>query len=200
MRDRSAKAREVRGGSARTLAPGFVVAAPSLRDPNFERTVVLLVEHGAQGSIGFVVNRLAPVAFKDVAESIGVEADAEMPVLLGGPVSRTGWVLFDPTEADETLLEDAVRVHERIAVTASRKALESVGEPASSRRRVLLVGYAGWGEGQLDGELERGVWLPVALDPRIVFECAMDDRWATVLRGAGIEPGRIMSNPSGLVS
>lgn len=200
MRDRSAKVREVRGGGARTLAPGFVVAAPSLRDPNFERTVVLLVEHGAQGSIGFVVNRLAPVAFRDVAESIGVEGDAEMPVLVGGPVSRTGWVLFDPTEADETLLEDAVRVHERIAVTASRKALESVGEPATSRRRLLVVGYAGWGEGQLDDELERGVWLPLALDPTIVFECAMDARWASVLRGAGIEPGRIMSNPSGLVS
>ena len=183
----------------RSVAPGFVVAAPSLRDPNFARTVVLLVEHGPQGSIGFVVNRLAPVAFKEVAASIGVEADVEMPVLVGGPVSRTGWVLFDPTEADAALLEDAVRVHERIAVTASRKALETLGEGTSSRR-LLLVGYAGWGEGQLDGELERGVWLPLALDPAIVFDCEMDERWATVLRGAGIEPGRIMSNSSGLVS
>ncbi|MBX7190938.1 MAG: YqgE/AlgH family protein [Sandaracinaceae bacterium] len=194
-----AKAEQHPGGSAR-LAPGFVVAAPSLRDPNFARSVVLLVEHGTQGSIGFVVNRLAPVAFKDVAESIGVEADVDMPVLVGGPVSRTGWVVFDPTEADEALLEDAVRVHERIAVTASRKALEALGEPTSSKRRLLVVGYAGWGQGQLDGELERGVWLPVALDPSIVFDCAMEQRWAEVLRGAGIEPGRIISNSSGLVS
>jgi putative transcriptional regulator len=198
MREK-AKPRRARGPAPHSVAPGFVVAAPSLRDPNFARTVVLLVEHGRQGSIGFVVNRLAPVAFKDVAESIGVEADVEMPVLVGGPVSRTGWVLFDPTEADDSLLEDAVRVHERIAVTASRKALETLGEGTSSRR-MLLVGYAGWGEGQLDGELERGVWLPLALDPSIVFDCAMDERWATVLRGAGIDPGRIMSNTSGLVS
>jgi len=188
------------GTRGKALAPGFVVAAPSLRDPNFARTVVMLVEHGAQGSIGFVVNRLAPVAFKDVAESIGVESEIELPVLVGGPVSRTGWVMFDPTEADEALLGDAVRVHERIAVTASRKALEGLGEPTASRRRMLLVGYAGWGEGQLDGELERGVWLPVALDPSIVFECAMDDRWSSVLRGAGIEPGRIVHGGSGLVS
>lgn len=199
MHERSRGGRR-RANDSSALAPGFVVAAPSLRDPNFERTVVLLVEHGTQGSIGFIVNRLAPVAFKDVAESIGVEADTEMPVLVGGPVSRTGWVLFDPTEADASLLEDAVRVHERIALTASRKALEGLGEPVSSTRRLLLVGYAGWGEGQLDDELERGVWLPLALDPAIVFECAMVDRWATVLRASGIEPGRIMSNPSGMVS
>ncbi|MFN7702713.1 MAG: YqgE/AlgH family protein [Deltaproteobacteria bacterium] len=205
MREK-AKARRTRRavpGHASTLrhalAPGFVVAAPSLRDPNFARAVVLLVEHGQQGSIGFVVNRVAPVAFKDVAESIGVEADVEMPVLVGGPVSRTGWVLFDPTDADDALLEDAVRVHERIAVTASRKALETLGE-GTSDRRMLLVGYAGWGQGQLDDELEQGVWLPLALDPAIVFECAVEERWSAVLRGAGIEPGRIMANPSGMVS
>lgn len=194
------KAEHRLGGPARMLSPGFVVAAPSLRDPNFARSVVLLVEHGAEGSIGFVVNRLAPVAFKDVAESIGVTAEIEMPVLVGGPVSRTGWVVFDPTEADATLLEDAVRVHERIAVTASRKALEALGEPTTSTRRLLVVGYSGWGQGQLDGELEHGVWLPLALDPHIVFDCPMEERWSKVLRDAGIDPGRIVSNSSGLVS
>ncbi len=185
---------------ARAIAPGFLVAGPSLRDPNFARTVVLLVEHATQGSIGFVVNRLASVSFREVAESIGVSPEVELPVLVGGPISRTGWVLFDPTEGDATLLEDAVRVHEHIAVTASKKALEGLSEPTTSHRRMLMVGYAGWGEGQLDTELERGVWLPMELDPAIVFDCAIEQRWTKVLRAAGIEPGRIMQNPSGLVS
>lgn len=187
------------GPSRGAIAPGFVVAAPSLKDPNFARTVVLLVEHASRGSIGFVVNRRAPVAFKDVAGAIGVEADGEVPVLVGGPVSRTGWVVFDPTEADATLLDDAVQIHEHIAVTASRKALQGLRREGHPRRRLLLVGYAGWGEGQLDDELERGIWLPVSLDPAIVFDCAIDDRWTEALRGAGIEPGRIVHNPGGLV-
>jgi putative transcriptional regulator len=194
-----AKAARTGVGAAR-LSPGFVVATPSLRDPNFERTVVLLVEHGKQGSIGFVVNRVAPVAFREVAESIGADPEADLPVLVGGPVSRTGWVVFDPTRADEALLEDAVRVHEHIAVTASRKALEGLAPGGASERRALIVGYAGWGEGQLDAELEQGVWLPVALDPAIVFDCPMADRWSSALRSAGIEPGRIMANPNARVS
>jgi putative transcriptional regulator len=181
------------------MAPGFVVATPSLRDPNFERTVVLLVEHGAQGSIGFVVNRPAPITFHDVAESIGADPEADLPVLLGGPVSRTGWVLFDPSEAEPDLLDDAVRVHEHLAITASRKALEGLA-PGGGARRMLVVGYAGWGEGQLDGELAHGVWMPVSLDPAVVFDCPADERWERALQSAGIDPGRIMPTGGALVS
>lgn len=181
------------------MAPGFVVATPSLRDPNFARTVVLLVEHGVQGSIGFVINRLAPIPFRDVAESIGADPEAGIPVLVGGPVSRTGWVLFDPAEAEPTLLDDAVRVHDHLAITASRKALEGL-VPGGGARRMLVVGYAGWGEGQLDEELAHGVWLPVALDPAIVFDCPLEERWERALQSAGIEPGRIMPTGGGLVS
>lgn len=181
-----------------TIAPGFVIASPALRDPNFERTVVLLVEHGLQGSIGFVINRLAPVGYREVAASIGVPEEPEMPVHVGGPVSRTGWLVFDPRSVEPSLLDDAVRVHEEIAVTASRRALEAFAKH-DGPRRMLMLGYAGWGEGQLDAELGQGAWLPVELDPSVVFECPIEERWARALRLAGIEPGRIMPS-SGMVS
>jgi putative transcriptional regulator len=175
-----------------------LVATPSLRDPSFARSVVLLVEHGAQGSIGFVVNRAAPTTFHEVADSIGADPEANLPVLLGGPVSRTGWVLFDPSGAEPTLLQDAVRIHEQLAITASRQALEGLA-PGGGARRMLVIGYAGWGEGQLDAELAHGVWMPVALDPAIVFDCPIELRWERALKSAGIEPGRIMPT-GGLVS
>ena len=179
------------------IVPGFVVAAPSLRDPNFARSVVLLVEHGASGSLGFVVNRPSPLKWPTVAKALGLPNDStrSLPVFSGGPVSpQSGWVLFDPRPAPREHVEDAMILSERLAVSASRKLLEHIAQAdAWEGDRVLALGYAGWAGGQLDLELESGVWLPTALDPGAIFNVAPDDRWASVLRATGIEPGRIVS-------
>ena len=177
------------------LAPGFVVAMPSLRDPNFDRTVVLLVEHGPNGSLGFVVNRPSAVSFDEVAGALGIpRPDVEVPVYAGGPVSpRSGWVLFDPSGVDATDLDDALVLSDRLAVSASRKLLERFATSAVPRRRMLALGYAGWAEGQLDAEFKAGAWIPAELDAEIVFATQPEDRWPSVLRAAGIEPGRIVS-------
>lgn len=181
---------------ADALAPGFLVAAPSLRDPAFERAVVLLVEHGEEGSIGFIINRPAPVRFGQVAEVLGLEpaegADARTSVFLGGPVaSQSGWILFDPQERDDTS-KDAVHVTDRLAVSASRRLLKAIAEDPNPGRHLLTLGYAGWAAGQLDGEFSRGVWLPVDLDDEIVFEVPAADRWRAALLSAGIDPARMM--------
>ncbi|MCX7807625.1 MAG: YqgE/AlgH family protein [Deltaproteobacteria bacterium] len=179
--------------SLRSLAPGFLVATPTLLDPNFTKTVVMLVEHSPQGAMGFVVNRKAPMSFRDLASSIGVDGSIDIPVLFGGPVSRTGWVIFDPNEVDPSLLRDAVLIDSRIGISASRRLLEGVRH---AKHRFFAVGYAGWGEGQLDAELAQGTWIPLPLDPSIVFECPLSERWEKVLRAAGIDPLRIMAKPS----
>ena len=180
------------------LAPGFVVAAPSLRDPNFSRSVVLLVEHGTGGSLGFVVNRPSPLGWSTVKKALGLSdegGDREIPVFSGGPVSpQSGWILFDPRPAPKEHVEDAMILSERLAVSASRKLLDRLAQPGAwEGDRVLTLGYAGWAGGQLDSELESGVWLPTNLDPRVVFDVAPAKRWERVLRAAGIEPGRIAS-------
>ena len=178
------------------LAPGFVVATPSLRDPNFARTVVLLVEHGESGSLGFVVNRPSALSFGQVLESLGFErghAHGEMPVLAGGPVSlQSGWLIFDPRNVDEEDLEDALIVNEGLAVSASRKLLERIARTAVPPRCILALGYAGWSEGQLDAEFGSGAWMPADFDPGVLFEVEPDARWGRALAHAGIEPGRIM--------
>jgi hypothetical protein len=155
---------------ARAIAPGFLVAGPSLRDPNFARTVVLLVEHATQGSIGFVVNRLASVSFREVAESIGVSPEVELPVLVRSD-PRTGWVLFDPTEATRRCSRTRSRT-EHIAVTASKA--RGLSEPttlpadADGRLRGLGRGAARHRAGVASG--------PDGPDLAIVFDCAIEQR------------------------
>jgi putative transcriptional regulator len=180
------------------IAPGFLVAAPSLIDPSFVRTVVLLVEHGPEGSLGIVVNRPADVRFEEVLDSLGIEPDAApelapFPLLLGGPVSpETGWILFDPGEASASDLSDAVLLGDGIALSASRALLDRMlrsGAPQGPR--LLAMGYAGWSGGQLDEELERGVWLPATLHADLVFRVPAEERWTAALKAEGIDPGRI---------
>ena len=185
------------------VAPGFVVAMPSLRDPSFARAVVLLVEHGPNGSLGFIVNRPARLTFDQVAEALGLEghgADA-VPVYVGGPVApQSGWILFDPRGVDRADLDDALVISETLAVSASRKLLERIAAEGAPERCVLALGYAGWAEGQLDAEFRQGAWIPAELEPGIVFEVEPGDRWTTVLSRAGIDPGRIVSAGGGEVS
>jgi putative transcriptional regulator len=192
---------------ASELAPGFLVAAPSLLDPNFRRTVVLLVDHRPEGSLGFVINRPAEASMRAMLERIGLAVGSakleDTAVLVGGPVApHTGWVVFEPDESLDPGTE-IVRVSERLAVSASRDLLERLiansgsapalgqASPRGSGRLVLVLGHAGWGPGQLDSEIAQGAWIPVDFDDKIVFETPFDERWAATLRILGIDPARL---------
>lgn len=177
------------------LAPGLLVAAPSLRCPFFNHTVVLLVEHDDDGALGFVVNRpterkvdslLASLDVEDRAEELGGE------VWLGGPCAPdTGWVLFDPSSGDTRDVE-AVELAPRIAVSASRAFLERLARGRGPECYAVLLGYAGWGPGQLDDEIREGSWIWIDADPSLVFDRAHPERWAAALATLGIDPARVV--------
>jgi putative transcriptional regulator len=177
------------------LAPGFLVAAPSLLDPNFKRSVVLLVDHGPKGSLGFVVNRPVDVPMGALLDRIGLASATggrpSLAVLSGGPMNpQTGWVLFERHPTTQ-LTEEIVRVTDRVAVSASRELLETLLAGKGSERVLLVLGYAGWGEGQLDAEIAQGAWIPVDFDERIVFDTPYQERWSSALRILGIDPARL---------
>lgn len=182
------------------LAPGFLVAAPSLVDPNFHRALILLVDHSEEGSLGFVVNRGAPVSFGDVAEELDLEPcdDAvETPVLIGGPVApHTGWIVFDAAKTS-MLVPGTVDVATRVGLSASRDALEAVANGGGPATPMMVLGYAGWGAGQLDEELRDGSWIAVPLDAAILFDTPIAERWERALRMNGIEPGRMATGSTG---
>jgi putative transcriptional regulator len=186
---------------ASELAPGLLVAAPSLLDPNFRRAVVLLVDHSPEGSLGFVINRPAEVRLPAMLGALGLtRADAnapDAPVLLGGPVAPdTGWIVFDSSQpgklGNQGFGEEVVRVSERLAVSASRELLEQTVHGQGPERMMLVLGYAGWAPSQLDIEISQGAWIPVDLSDSIVFDTPYEERWAMALRSLGIDPARLM--------
>ncbi|MDD9932342.1 MAG: YqgE/AlgH family protein [Myxococcales bacterium] len=179
------------------LAPGFLVAAPSLLDPNFRRSVVLLVDHRPEGSLGFVINRPADSRLRAMLEPLGLELEdsqvVDCPVLVGGPVNpSTGWVVFEhnqmPAQVDA---EEVVEVSGKVSVTASRDLLEKLVQRQGEDRMLLVLGYAGWGPGQLDAEIAQGAWIPIDFDPGIVFDTPYEQRWTAALRSLGIDPARL---------
>ncbi|MEM1414349.1 MAG: YqgE/AlgH family protein [Myxococcota bacterium] len=181
---------------ADSFAPGFLVAAPALSCSFFGRTVVLLVDHSAEGSFGFVVNKPSPVRFEQVVEELSLnvaEGAPTVPVLQGGPVSpETGWVVFDPVGAP-AVPDDVLSVTEHVALSASLKMLEHITANQAPRRSLLALGYAGWSPGQLESEMKEGSWIPVDLDADVVFDLPTEQRWEAALRSLGIDPARVIS-------
>jgi len=185
------------------LAPGFLVAAPALADPNFAGSLVLMAEHHGEGALGFVVNRPAPISVADVLvgvdEGLGRDAQtagrADGVVLVGGPVQPERlWILFRPGGAD---LEGAVALGEELALGGSRELLEGLVRAASPRPFLLLLGYAGWAPMQAENEIAAGAWVPMPLSSDLVFEVPLDKRWQTAVRRLGLDPGEFLVGGGG---
>jgi putative transcriptional regulator len=191
-----------RNSGANDLAPGLLIASPPLGDPNFDRTVVLLAVHGESGALGFVVNRPAPMTLSELLSfaGYGSELTSTAPVYVGGPVQpSSGWILcVDPELGAEE--GGVIAVGSRLRVTSSRSAFDALaadvarGEIAADpKRRTVLLGYSGWGPGQLEREIASGAWLPVPLDERIVFDVAVEQRWEQAYALLGLSPVEVMS-------
>ena len=167
------------------LAPGFLIASPPLGDPNFERTVVLLVLHGPAGALGFVVNRIAPLKIGEVLGLAGYDspglACATGDVFVGGPVEPgSGWVLARTPELLAGA-EGALQVVGGVGVSSSKVAFDALARDvehggAALAERMVFLGYSGWGPGQLEGEIARGAWLPAPFDPSVLFDVAVEAR------------------------
>jgi len=180
------------------IAPCFLVAAPSLACPFFNHTVVLLVDHREDGSLGFVVNKAADIELSSLLEQIGIEVDNASfegdPVMLGGPVSpETGWVVFDPSVGPHPG-EGVLTLAPKLGVSANLEVLEEIAKGAGPERYLMMLGYAGWGPGQLDEEIREGSWIAVDLDPKLVFRTPVEERWAAALATLGIDPARMAAN------
>lgn len=179
------------------MKSGLLVASPQMVDPFFGRAVILLCEHGVDGTMGLVVNRPIGIQLETVLDQLGVKRPESMPdpVLWGGPVMPEAGFLVcrgDASAYAEAMLE----VTDRIFVSSSRTMLEQAAQGALDQPFYLCLGYAGWGPGQLDAEIQRGTWIVLDLDEDIVFSTALEDRWEKSIESLGISADQIwMNNP-----
>jgi putative transcriptional regulator len=179
--------------SERTVAPGFLIAMPQLPDPNFERSVVLMVEHGPKGSLGLIVNRPSDLRLAEVLQTLGFEwaGDPDAVIWSGGPVTpQSGWLLHEPL--DEVVEpESAIEVVGGIHLSTSPTHLRSVAAAPPARLRFLL-GYAGWGAAQLESELANGSWLLAPATPQLLFDTPPERMWQAAIRSLGIDPASLV--------
>ncbi len=163
-----------------SLSGQLLLAAPTLLDANFSRAVVLIGAHSEEGAMGLVLNRPSQVTVGEAVPQLEPAVDEQENVFLGGPVQPDSIVLLgefmDPSPAGLLVLG-------RIGFPAPEAGIEELAQ-ATARRRVF-AGYAGWGEGQLDSELEQGDWIPQPALPDDVFTEDPDELWSTVMARKG---------------
>jgi putative transcriptional regulator len=172
------------------LAPGLLLAMPQLADPNFSRSVVLMIEHGEQGSFGLVINHPSPIRAAELLDSLEMSWRGEDTAVVwaGGPVSpSTGWVLHEPISIAAAGGGGTIEITSRISLSMSPERLRALASQPPRNIR-LLLGYSSWGPGQLAHEMARGAWLHTGVDPGLVFETPADEIWATAMRSLGINP------------
>ena len=161
-----------------SLAGQLLIAAPTMSDPRFAHTVILMVRHDQTGAFGIVINR--PVGERSIAvllEAAGdIHPDVEgsVRVFAGGPVqTELGFVVHS---ADYHRGE-TVDVDGRVAMTASREILRDIGHSQGPAKSLFAFGYAGWGPGQLEGEMARHNWFTAPEEPKLIFDDDRDNLW-----------------------
>jgi putative transcriptional regulator len=178
-----------------SLAPGILIAAPPLNDPNFDRSVVLLASHDAEGSFGWIINGPPVLTMGGLLEQAGMPvspststAFLKQGVRRGGPVAQNQvWLIF-PESAQVGEVEGRLRVAPGICATASRSFLERLATGMVYPEVRAIAGYAGWAAGQLEQEVKVGAWLPGSVESTLVFRADISAVWADAYALQGTSP------------
>lgn len=175
----------------------FLIAMPGLADPNFTRTVTLICEHSSEGAMGLIINRATNLHLRDVLEQLEIDATkatlADMPVHIGGPVQNNrGFVLHEPLGQWESTLQ----VTDTLGVSTSRDILVAIAENRGPEKCLLALGYAGWGAGQLEHEIQENSWLNGPADHDILFRLPPEERWNAAAKLLGVDLS-ILSSEAG---
>lgn len=189
-----------------SLARHLLCAVPQLQDPNFKRSVVLMLEHNADGALGLVINNPLSNTVAEVAEGLGLDwaGDPTETVRLAGPVEpMRGWILHDQPDWDE----HSVELVPGVRLTTSLDPIDKdEGVGGDEQHFLFLLGYAGWGAAQLEGEIAAGSWVAVpvtdepealGVHPQWLFDADPDDMWTEALRSIGVDPGRLVGLKGG---
>jgi putative transcriptional regulator len=167
----------------------FLLAMPSLKDPNFSHTVTCLCEHTAQGAFGLVVNRLFPsLNLGNIFEELNIECKPEIgrqPVHIGGPVRMSEIFVLHSSPLD---WDGSLMVAPQLAITNTKDIIMALARDKGPSDFILALGCAGWGPGQLESELMDNAWLTDPVQSEIIFDIPINERWATAVKNLGIDP------------
>ncbi|MBS0476665.1 MAG: YqgE/AlgH family protein [Proteobacteria bacterium] len=175
------------------LAGRLLLAMPGMGDPRFDHAVIAMIQHDADGALGLGIgHEVDDLTLHTVLADQGIDPGAapDVPVLYGGPVeTQRGFVLHSADwQGRGTIHAGALG-----AMSMSRDVLEAIAAGTGPGRFVVVLGYAGWGAGQLDGEMRRHGWFAAQGRAGIVYDTVADDRWKAAWRAEGIDPALLAS-------
>lgn len=199
IRDMPAKKEKSGDKKITSLKGMLLVATPTMGDPRFHKSVIFICNHDSKGAMGLVINNILPgLAFENMIEHFNIpisdpEKAAKTPVLGGGPVETARGFIIHKTGYH---ISDTIDITDDFAVTGTVDALKAVARGEGPDPMIFILGYAGWGKGQLERELQENAWLTVEPDSALLFDVPPEHKWKMALGKIGIEPGHY-SNQAG---
>jgi putative transcriptional regulator len=196
------------------LSHHFLIAMPGLEDPTFAKSVVYVCEHSERGAMGLIINKPGDLSLKHLFDKVELPLHRQdllqSNVLHGGPVqTERGFVLHDPmlekdsvdsenssAEAAATpnsIYASTLSVPGGLAMTTSKDVLEAMANGSGPQRVVVTLGYASWGEGQLESEIGENSWLTVPADPAVIFDTPIEQRYDKALSLLGLQAWMLSS-------
>ena len=180
------------------LTHHFLIAMPGLEDETFSKSVVYMCEHNTKGAMGLIINKPGAISLRHLFDKVELPLRRDdlmqSPVLHGGPMqTERGFVLHDPMvldnkDKDEAVYASTLSVPGGLAMTTSRDVLEALSNGSGPRRVLVTLGYASWGEGQLESEIGENTWLTVEADAGVIFDTPLEQRYERALSLLGLQP------------
>ena len=179
------------------LTSHFLIAMPGLSDALFGRSVVFMCEHSERGALGLVINKPSDIVLSRLFEKVdlpmGREDLANQPVFQGGPVqTERGFVLHEAIDTGEggegeSVYASTLSIPGGLEMTTSKDVLEAMASGAGPRKVFVTLGYASWGEGQLESEITENSWLTVEADPSLIFDAPVNERYDRAMALLGLQ-------------
>jgi putative transcriptional regulator len=171
------------------LVGQFLAAMPNMADPRFERTVIYLCAHSAEGAMGLIVNKpMKDVKLPEILTQLGIEATLpcdKIQVHRGGPVETARGFVLHSADYDR---KGTMKVNSEICLSATTEILRDIATGEGPKASLMALGYSGWGRGQLDEEIKQNAWLNIPADEALLFSEEFELKWERVLAKIGVSP------------
>jgi putative transcriptional regulator len=179
------------------LTNQFIIAMPNLADPNFFHTVTYLCQHNEEGALGVVINRSAEMKLGEIFNQMRIRVTsviaADTPVFVGGPVQMERGFVIHSAGGD---WDSSLAISDSISLTTSRDILEAIAVGEGPEQFLVALGYAGWGEGQLENEMRNNAWLNTPCGKAVLFDTPVEQRWSAAASQIGININ-LLTAPAG---
>lgn len=172
-----------------SLKDHFLIAMPTMADPNFSHSVIYICEHSPEGAMGIVINVPSNIQLGDVLQNMNIETDDKMiantPVLAGGPIQQERGFVIHRQSPDKW--ESSLALTQQISITTSKDILHAIANHKGPKDLIVALGYAGWEGGQLEKEIAQNTWLCGPASPQVLFDIPAENRWRAAGALLGID-------------